>query len=118
MDAGLYITILRQTFLPFLSEVYPAGHRLMQDNDPKHTSRRAQEFYEEEGINWWRTPLDSPDMNLIENLWHEIKEHLRSGEVTDEARAHSRDSEVVGDSGRCQVYPLHSSPTEGLPTCH
>ena len=73
MDAGPYITILRQTFLPFLREVYPAGHRLMQDNDPKHTWRRAQEFYEEEGMNWWRTPLDSPDMNLIENLWHEIE---------------------------------------------
>ena len=74
MDAELYITILRQTLLPFLREVYPAGHRLMQDNDPKHTSRRAKEFYEEEGINWWRTPPESPDM---ENLWNEMKEHLR-----------------------------------------
>ena len=43
----------------------------MQDNDPKHTSRRAATFFEEEGVHWWRTPPESPDMNPIENLWHD-----------------------------------------------
>jgi len=36
---------------------------LMQDNDPKHTSRLANAFYEEEGINWWPTPSSSVDSN-------------------------------------------------------
>jgi len=48
----------------------------MLDNDPKHTSRAAQEFYAKSGINWWRTPAESPDMNPIENLWHELKEYI------------------------------------------
>ena len=50
----------------------------MQDNDPKHTSRRARAFFEENDINWWHTPLESPDLNPIENLWHELKFYLES----------------------------------------
>ena len=44
----------------------------MQDNDPKHTSRYAKH------INWWKTPASSPDLNPIENVWHTMKEYLRS----------------------------------------
>ena len=34
-------------------------------------------FYEENGVNWWRTPPKSPDLNPIESVWHELKEYLR-----------------------------------------
>ena len=59
--------------VPFIANVYPHDHRFMQDNDPKHTSRRAQEFMSDSGINWWHTPPESPDANPIENMWHELK---------------------------------------------
>ena len=77
VDADTYVGILENTLLPFLNDVYPEGHSFFQDNDPKHTSRHAQSFFEENNINWWRMPPDSPDLNPIENLWHEIKEFLR-----------------------------------------
>ena len=79
MDATLYCEILEKTLIPFVLEVFhpPTTHRFMQDNDPKHTSRAAQEFYATHGINWWKTPAESPDLNPIENLWHEMKEYMR-----------------------------------------
>lgn len=80
MAAPLFIEILERTLLPFIQQVFPPpniSHRFMQDNDPKHTSRAAQAFYSRAGINWWRTPAESPDCNPIENLWHELKEYIR-----------------------------------------
>ena len=42
MNADLYIQILHQALLPTLHKrVYASGHRFMQDNDPKHISRKA-----------------------------------------------------------------------------
>ena len=69
--------ILSRCLIPFCRRVYPHGHRFMQDNNPKHTFKRAQKFFEDNGINWWRTPPESPDSNPIENMWHELKEYLR-----------------------------------------
>ena len=72
------IIILQLTLLPFIQQKFspPNTHRFMQDNDPKHTSRAAQNFYATSGINWWCTPAESPDLNPIENLWHELKEYI------------------------------------------
>ena len=91
MDAPLYIEILEQTLIPFLQTVYPNGHRFMQDNDPKHTSQVAKQFFTDRSVNWWPTPAESPDLNPIENLWHELKEFIRR-----EVKPTTKDELVAG----------------------
>ena len=60
-----------------MTEAFPDGHdRFMQDNDPKHTSRVAKDFYEKKCINWWPTPASSVDFNPIERVWRELKHYI------------------------------------------
>ena len=110
MDANLYTEILRTTLLPFIASKFPRGHCFMQDNDPKHVSRLAKDFFQDNGINWWRTPPESPDLNPIENLWHELKEYIRR-----QVKPRTKEQLVDGikefwatvDSDKCRKYIRH-----------
>lgn len=110
MNAPLFTSILAETLVPFLKREFPSGHRLMQDNDPKHASVYAKQFMEENGINWWKTPPESPDLNPIENLWHELKEFIRR-DVKPQTKEQLMDGieqfwQTV-DVAKCQKYIGH-----------
>ena len=64
--------------IPFIQERFPDGHRLYQDNDPKHSSKYIETFLKERGVNWWYTPPESPDLNPIELVWGSLKQFLRN----------------------------------------
>ena len=77
MRADFYVAILQNALIPFINNIYPDGCRFQQDNDPKHTSRAAQKLFDDSNIMWWKTPPESPDLNPIEMVWHQLKHHLR-----------------------------------------
>ena len=110
MDAQGYADILRAGLLPFPRSKLPVSHRLMQDNDPKHTSRLVKGFMETEGVNWWKTPPESPDCNPIENMWHELKEYLRrevKPKTKDELVSGIREFWATVSVTKCRKYIGH-----------
>ena len=78
LKADKYCTILDTGLKPFIDKAFPdKNYRFQQDNDPKHTSELAQNYFQTNQINWWKTPAESPNLNPIENVWATLKYFLR-----------------------------------------
>ena len=77
VNSSAYQEILKTHLLPFLQEHLPNG-KFQQDNAPCHTPLSTRRFLEENGVNIFKTPPESSDLNLIENMWHEMKHYIRT----------------------------------------
>ncbi|KAK3537631.1 hypothetical protein QTP70_017024 [Hemibagrus guttatus] len=76
---------------------------LQLDNDPKHTSKSTSEWLKKNKMNTSEWPSQSPDLNPIEMLWHDLKKvvHARKPSNVAELQQFCKDEWAKIPPQRC-----------------
>jgi len=84
LDANFMCSIYEKGLLASIPGLFGEGKSdwmLQEDNDPKHRSKIARKWKEENGVKVLPWPSMSPDQNPIENLWRLLKINIQKKKI-------------------------------------
>ncbi|KAK3513152.1 hypothetical protein QTP70_007486 [Hemibagrus guttatus] len=104
MNSAVYQKILKENVRPSVSDLeLKRTWVLQQDNDPKHTSKSTSEWLKKNKMKTLEWPSQSPDLNPIEMLWHDLKKvvHARKPSNVAELQQFCKDEWAKIPPQRC-----------------
>ena len=82
LNGERYLTLLQRHLLQTYPYLTDQRYVFQQDNAPCHKSQVVTNWFEFKGINRANWPAQSPDLNLIECVWNEMKFRIRGENFT------------------------------------
>jgi len=78
IDSRKYVDVLDAHLWPVVCKHFAGKHFIFQDdNAPVHRSIFTHQWKSENGLSSVTWPAQSPDINIIENVWKVIKLHVQ-----------------------------------------
>jgi transposase len=57
---------------------------MQHDNDPKHRARIVTNWLNQKGVEWFKWPSFSSDLNPIEHIWDKVERRMKKEKPNNE----------------------------------